>query len=388
MSDFASRPSIHGQCDPRFEAVKTEFTRLHQAGEELGSSLALYVGGELVVDLWAGERDREGAPWQQDTLTNVFSVSKAVTAVCMLRAAELGAIELDRPVADYWPEYGRNGKKRTLVSWLLNHRAGQPAFKTRLREEELYDWERITSLLAEEEPWWEPGRQHGYHMVSYGWLVGEVMRRALGITVSQFLQEEIAGPLGLDMGFGVNPADDHRVATLTGAKKQPVAGRLSLFNHVLTQPGSLTAKAMTNPLSIMNGANREAWRRAEIPSANLFTTARALATLFGKLACREGVLGEDALQHCMREESAGDDPVLLTRTRFGPGFMLQQPGHPEAEFGPGQQAFGHPGAGGALVFADPERGLGFGYVMNLTGPYVLLDPRPRRLIDAAYQCLG
>ena len=288
---------------------------------------------------------------------------------------------------DYWPEYGRNGKKRTLVSWFLNHKAGQPAMKTPLSDDALYDWERMTETLAAEEPWWEPGTQHGYHMISYGWLVGEVFRRAVGISVASFLKQEIAMPLGLDMCFGVADADFSRVADLQAANQPPAPGRVSLFNHVLENPGSVTAKALMNPMSVMNGANTGEWRRAEIPSANLYSTAEALARLFGNLACREGFLQEQALRNCYQVESEGPDPVLLTNTRFGPGFMLQQPGSIEAEFGPGPKAFGHPGAGGALAFADPDQELGFAFSMNKMGPYVLIDPRPRELIDALYRSL-
>ena len=378
---------IHGHCNSRFEPVREAFSHLIESTGELGAACAIYRQGELAVNLWAGTYNKDGDPWQQNTLVNVFSVSKAVTAICVQKAVELGAIQLERPVIDYWPEYGRNGKKRTLVSWFLNHRAGQPAMKTPLSDDALYDWDRMTETLAAEEPWWEPGTQHGYHMISYGWLVGEVFRRAVGISVADFLKQEIAAPLGLDMCFGVTDADFPRVADLQAANQPPDPGRVSLFNHVLENPTGMTAKALMNPMSVMNGANTSEWRRAEIPSANLHSTSEALAGLFGNLACREGLLQEQALQRCYQVESEGPDPVLLTNTRFGPGFMLQQPGSVEAEFGPGPNAFGHPGAGGALAFADPDQELGFAFSMNKMGPYVLIDPRPRKLIDALYSCL-
>ena len=379
---------IKGHCNPRFEPVQQAFAELFDQFGELGASCAIYEKGELATNLWAGTSNKNADAWQQDTLVNVFSVSKAVTAICVQKAVELGALALDRPVVDYWPEYGINGKKRTLVSWLLNHKAGQPALKTPLPAEALYDWERMTETLAREEPWWEPGTRHGYHMITYGWLVGEVFRRSVGMSVRQFLQEEIAGPLGLDMAFGVPESEFPRLADLVSARVPPEPGRISLFNYVMENPGSLTAVALMNPLSIMSGANTPEWRQAEIPSANLHSTAAGLATLFGKLACREGLLQEDTIRGCYREESRGKDPVMICDTRFGPGFMLQQPGSIEAEFGPGENAFGHPGAGGALAFADPDRELGFAYTMNQMGPYVLIDPRPKKLIDALYECLG
>ena len=379
---------IQGFCKPPFEPMRESFTKLFETEGEAGAACSIYHQGELVVNLWGGTSNKEGDPWQEDTLVNVFSVSKAVTAICVQKAVELGALDLERPVVDYWPEYGVNGKKRTLVSWMLNHKAGQPAMKTPLSDDALYDWERMTETLAKEEPWWEPGSQHGYHMISYGWLVGEVFRRAVGVSVGAFLKQEIAGPLGLDMCFGVSESDFVRLADLLAASQLPEPGRVSLFNHVMGNPGSITAKALMNPMSVMNGANTAEWRRAEIPSANLHSTAAALAKLFGVLAGREGLLKDDTIRRCYQEESRGQDPVLLTETRFGPGFMLQQPGSIEAEFGPGPNAFGHPGAGGALAFADPDQALGFAYSMNQMGPYVLIDPRPRSLIDTLYQCLG
>lgn len=378
---------VHGTCHPQFEPLREAFASLYEESSELGSSCAIYSQGELVANLWAGSSNSEGNPWQQNTLVNVFSVSKAVTAICVQRAVDMGLMELARPVADYWPEYGCNGKKRTLVSWLLNHKAGQPALKTTLPGEAIYDWERMVETLAAEEPWWEPGTKHGYHMISYGWLVGEVFRRAVGISVGAFLREELAGPLGLDMHFGVADSDMERIASLHAAQQLPEPDRVSMFAHVMRNPEGVTARALTNPMTIMNGANTAEWRKAEIPSANLHSTAEALATLFGRVVCREGVISDAAMKRCYQEESIGEDPVLLTNTRFGPGFMLQQPGSVEAEFGPGVNAFGHPGAGGALAFADPDREFGFAYAMNQLGPYVLIDPRPRKLIAAAYGCL-
>lgn len=380
--------TIQGHCDSRFEPVKRAFGELFENHGEKGATMALYHQGQLVVNLWAGETGNEAqSEWQENTLVNVFSVSKAVTALCVQKAVDAGDLDLQRKVVDYWPEYGANGKKSTLVSWMLNHKAGQPAVKAQLTDDAIYDWEQMTSVLAADEPWWEPGKEHGYHLITYGWLVGEVFRRAVGVSVGQFLREELAQPLGLDMMFGVPDADLERSVFLQAAAALPEPGRISLFNHVMTNPSSITARALTNPLSIMNGANSQAWRQAEIPSANLHSTAAALANLFGKTACREGVISDAALQRCQQEESVGQDNVLMTHTRFGPGFMLQQKGDLEAEFGPGQQVFGHPGAGGALAFADPQQEMGFAYAMNQLGPYVLIDSRPRHLIEAVYNCL-
>lgn len=384
MSDVV----IEGWCAPAFYRVRDQFEQLLGNPAERGASVSVYHQGELKVNLWGGTRDKQQTlPWQQDTLVNIFSTSKGVSALAVQKAIDLGLLDLDRRVSFYWPEYGVEGKRDTKVGWILNHRAGQPAFKTRLPDEALFDWERMTSTLAREAPWWAPGRQHGYHPVTFGWLLGEVFRRAVGITLGQFIAQEIAGPLSLDLHLGVNPPDMGRIADMSGARELPVEGRLYLYGHVLGAPDSMTGRAFNNPGSLMTSSNSPWWRAMELPSANVHATAAALATLYGKAVCREGFLSEAALQRCQQEESAGDDPVLHTRTRFGPGFMLQQPGSVEAAFGPGANAFGHPGSGGSLAFGDPDQALGFAFVMNQMGAYVLVDPRPRGLIDALYASL-
>lgn len=379
---------VQGTCASAFERVRREFEQLLQQPSERGAGVSVYRRGELVVNLWGGTRDKAATqPWQQDTLVNIFSTSKAIAALAVQRALDQGLLNLEKPVAWYWPEYGVEGKRDTLVGWILNHRSGQPALRTPLPDEALFDWERMTTTLAREQPWWQPGRQHGYHPVTYGWLLGEVFRRAAGITLGQYLAEEIAGPLKLDLHLGVNPGDWGRIADMAAAREFPAEGRLYLFDSVLKEPESMTARAFTNPKSLMTSSNSPLWRGMELPSANIHATAAAIATLFGKAACREGLISDEALQRCQREESAGEDPVLRTHTRFGPGFMLQQAGSREAGFGPGLQSFGHAGSGGSFAFADPEQEMGFAFVMNQMGPYVLVDPRARRLIDAVYACL-
>lgn len=379
--------SIQGVCQSGFEPIKDAFERVYKEFPEVGSSCSVYHQGELKVNIWAGVVEDGDKSWQEDTLVNVFSTGKGVAALCVQKAVDMGLLELDRPASYYWPEYGRNGKKQTQVAWFLNHRAGQPALKTQIANEALYDWEYMTATLAEEEPWWEPGKAHGYHMMTYGWLVGEVFRRATGATLNEFLQKELVQPLGLEMAYGLSDQQLSRVTDVIVTKTQPAPGRFSLFEKVMADPTSITARSLMNPMSIMTGANSEQWRKAELAAANLHSTAASLAILYGKVACDEGVISSDALQCCQQEQSKGDDAVLLTESRFGPGFMLQQPGSVEAEFGPGDSAFGHPGSGGSLAFADPEKELGFAYVMNQMGPYVLIDPRPRALLEAVYSCL-
>ena len=383
-----TQKAVLGHCGEKFTAVADAFGRLMAKTGERGGSVAVYHQGKMVVNLWTGTRDKASSQsWQEDTLVNVFSSTKGVAALAVQKALDLKLLELERPIAYYWPEYGREGKKDTRVGWILNHRAGQPAIKTPLPDEALFDWERMTATLAAESPWWAPGTRHGYHMISYGWLLGEVFRRAVGVTLGQFLRTELAQPLGLDMHLGLGEAELSRVADLAAATTQPVEGRLYLFAKVISERESMTARALTNPASLLTSSNSLPWRTMELPSANLHATAAALAGLYGKVACGE-VLSAAALERCQQEESVGEDPVLCTRTRFGPGFMLQQVNDVEAGFGPGAKAFGHPGSGGSLAFADPERGLGFAWVMNQMGPYVLIDPRARELVEAVYVSLA
>ena len=228
--------------------VREAFEALMQNPAERGASVALYHQGELKVNLWSGPRDKARTlPWQQDTLVNVFSTSKGIAALAVQKALDQGLLDLDRRISHYWPEYGVEGKKDTKVGWILNHRAGQPAIKTPLPDEALFDWERMTATLAREQPWWEPGRRHGYHMVTYGWLLGEVFRRAVGITLGQYLREEISGPYGLDMYLGVPESELGRLADLSGTSDRPAPGRLSLFEKVALERESMTAKSICKP---------------------------------------------------------------------------------------------------------------------------------------------
>ena len=379
---------VEGTCQPEFEPVKMAFAGLYRAHPELGSACTIFHDGELVVNLWAGSTQKEqGLPWQQDTLVNVFSTGKGVVGSCVQRALDMGLLDLDQKVSYYWPEYGCEGKKDTPVRAFLDHSAGQPAYRTDLPDQALYDWDYMVSTLAKESPWWRPGSQHGYHMMTFGWLIGEVFRRACGITLNQFLQQEFAQPLGLDMGFGLTEEQISRVTDVVGNRQNPEPDRMNLFDKVISDPSSVTARALTNPSSILHGANSHAWRQAELAAANLHSDAASLARLYGEAVCGERVISAAALQRCQQQLRKGADPVLQVTTRFGPGFMLQQGDNVEGRFGPGEKAFGHPGSGGSLAFADPDRRLGFAYVMNQMGPYVLMDPRPVALINAVYECL-
>ncbi len=388
---------IHGKCDPRFGRVREEFAR--GFGElaadpergEIGAAVAASVGGELVADLFGGHADpARTRPWRRDTLANVYSTTKGLVAIAALRLVEQGRLDLDAPVARLWPEFAASGKHAVTLRMLLSHRAGLAALRAPLAPDAIYDWARMTHALAAEEPWWPPGERHGYHAFSYGWLVGELIRRGSALSPGRYLHEALAAPLGLDLHLGLAAAHDERTAELTPL---PLAGPDSeqgrLIARIRGDRESVTAKAFTNPPTLLAAGvvNTRAWRSAEIPAANAHATATALAQLYGGLVgSRAGtrLLGVELVAACSAEESCGFDEVLRLPTRFGPGFMLSQP---HARFGPGPRAFGHPGAGGSLGFADPDAGIGFGYVTNRLGPYLLLDPRPAALAEALYACL-
>ena len=379
--------SISGYCHPDFAAVQTQFESHFQQQSEAGAALAVWYRGELVVDCWGGTRDRAGElPWTEQTQVNVFSTSKMITALAVQRAVDNGDLDLQRPLKDVWPEFASEGKSDITLAWCLNHRAGLPAIREPVDDEALFDWDYMCQRLARERPWWRPGKQHGYHMVTFGWLVGEAFRRTLGVTLGQYLQDEIVQPLSLTMSLGISDPEAE-VADLLGVKTQPQQGRIHLFSRALEDREGVTAKALTNPASLMTSSNKPAWRQMELPSANIHCNARSLAMLLGECLAGERVISRAALTRLMTEESVGPDPVLTTNTRFGPGVMLQQLGDHEAGFGKVSQAFGHPGSGGAMGFADPDTGVAFAYVMNQMGPYLLVDPRPRALADAFYDSL-
>jgi len=379
---------IEGTCDPRFANVKEAFAENLTKRNEYGAAVAVTVGGRMVVDLWGGYADKARTrPWSHDTLANVFSTTKGLTAICAHRLAAEGTLDFDAPVARYWPEFAQNGKEHIPVRQLLNHRAGLPGVRERLKAESYYDWNYMTGLLAAEQPFWVPGTSHGYHAITFGWLVGEVIRRITGKSVGSYFRDELARPLGLDCHIGLSEADDHRCAEIRQASP-PAPGEFNLFEYATRNRDSLTAKVFLNPSNGLRSEviNSRGWRAAEIPAANGHTTARALARLYGALACGgeiEGIriMTPEQIANCYHQESYGTDEVLMITTRFSTGFMLTQPND---KWGPNPHTFGHPGAGGSLGFADPVANVGFGYTMNKMGSGILIDPRARVLFDAVY----
>lgn len=371
---------IEGVCDPRFERVRDAFARNFQEHAEVGAAVTVVLGGEVVVDLRGGWADaQQSRPWSEDTLVNVFSTTKGWTAAVVHDLVDRGALDLDAPVARYWPEFAAAGKGAIPVRALLDHRAGLPALRDRLPDEAAFDWASMTEALAAEEPWWVPETRHGYHTFTFGWLLGEVVRRVTDKTVGEYFRDRFAAPLGLDAFIGLDASHDARCADLFPPVAVPRGS--TLFHYVLANPESITAKAFANPLAMMMPATygSRAWRGAQIPAANGHATANAIARFYSAIGA--GALSAEALARCSTERSAGMDEVLRVPTRFSLGYMLPQEG---AEIGKGATSFGHPGAGGSIGFADPERQLGFGYVMNRMGTSILVDPRAASLISAVY----
>ncbi len=379
---------IHGDCASRFAGVRDAFAR-NFAGGEVGAALAVTVDGELVVDLWGGYADAaRTCPWERDTLVTVYSTTKGMTALCANRLAEDGRLDLDAPVAEYWPEFAQAGKERLPVRYLLTHQAGLAAISRRLATEQLYDWEAMTAALAAQKPWWEPGTQHGYHALTFGHLVGEVVRRIDGRSLGTYFREEIAAPLCVDFHIGLDARDDARCAEIIPPPAPP--GGTDATTALTGALSPLAAKALGNPLVRPSAVNTRAWRGAEVPAANGHGTARALARVYGALACGGDVggvhvLSPAAIARATTEYAFGPDAVLgPLQTRFGLGFFLT---HPMIPFGPNPRAFGHPGAGGSVAFADPDARVGFAYVMNQMQNALAGDARGFALIFELYEAL-
>jgi|FLYL01.1.fsa_nt_gi CubicO group peptidase (beta-lactamase class C family) len=382
---------IHGTCDARFSRVRDAFADNFARHGEVGAALSITVDGETVVDLWGGHADAARTrPWERDTIVNVFSTTKGMTALCANRLIDQGRLDPDAPVAAYWPEFARAGKEKITVRQVLSHQAGLPAVRELLPAN--YEWAPMIQALERTEPWWEPGTKHGYHAVTFGHLVGEIIRRITGMSVSAYFRKEVAEPLGVDFYIGFGPELDYRVAEMIPAPLGALPPEHPM-SKVFTDPTSMNFKAFfINPKPMQDPLymNKRDWRAAEIPAANGHTNARALARVYGALACGGEyhgyrLLSPEAIQRAREEQAYGEDAVLMIPTRWGLGFMLD---NPELPLTPGARMFGHAGMGGSIGFADPEARVGFGYTMNkMLFSLELLDPRWRPLVDALYESL-
>jgi CubicO group peptidase (beta-lactamase class C family) len=366
---------VQGHCDARFGEIREIFERSFDGDEEIGAAICFVLDGETVVDLWGGHYDAERTrPWERDTIVNTYSTTKGLTAICAHQLVERGVLDLDLPVARYWPEFAAAGKGDIPVRWLLSHQAGLPAVRKRLPDDAVLRWDVMTEALAAQEPWWEPGTKHGYHALTYGFLVGEVIRRVSGVSVGQWLHGHVTGPLDADYHIGFGPEHDARTADLIGnlfakpgADIPELPGPLGQMMKDMTDPTTMTGAAFNNPPRGADRVNTRDWRAAEVPAANGHGSARALARIYGALA-RGGeidgvrILQPESIERARTEQAFGPDAVLgQLPMRFGLGFMLR---HDFMPLSPSPNAFGHPGAGGSIGMADPDAKVGFGYVMN------------------------
>jgi len=378
---------VNGYCDERFIEAKELFEQSISSGFELGCAITLEIEGEVVLDLWGGHANLEKTEkWKKDTIVNVFSTTKGMAAMCLLQLVEKGLIDLDAPVSQYWPEFAANGKEAIPVRYLLCHKSGLCGVREPLGHGSFTNWELICSELAKQEPFWEPGTAHGYHALTFGHLVGEVVRRVSGKTIGQYFNDEIAKPLDLDFWIGLPEDKFSRVTDiqpnipgLLQKTMMPILSRIPRFAAPrlirmlldMQDPTTASGAAFNNPQMKMDPKNMEAntreWRMAEIPAANGHGTARSIAKLYGALAIggsRDGVhvLNPETIEMARQTESDGKDLVLgQIHTRFGLGFML---GTEDVSMGPNKNSMGHGGAGGSLGFADIDNKISLGFTMN------------------------
>ena len=391
--------TIHGYCDANFDSVRQAFADNFTANEEVGASVCVTWRGETVVDLWGGVTDTQSAkPWEENTKCVVFSCTKGATALCVHVLASRGQVDIDKPVAAYWPEFAQAGKENITVRMFLNHQSGVAAVDQGLSTECYADWDEVISALERQSPYWEPGTRAGYHLLSFGWLNGEIVKRVSGKSLGQFFKDEIAEPLGLDFWIGLPPALDKDIAPMIPAPPEPDND----FFKALLDTNSLQTHGLLNFGNYMStdaGFNSTVAHRAEIGGAGGITNARGLAGMYAPLANGGELNGvkivsAETIAAMARTSSAvGIDAMLLMPTRFGLGFMKsmdnrREPlGRRSSAILP-ESAFGHVGAGGSLGFADPSSGISFGYAMNRMGPGLLLNERGQSLVDATTASLN
>ena len=371
-----------GFVAPGYEPVAKAFGENFEQFGEVGAACCVYRDGVVVVDLTGGVTAPGGShPYNRDTLQMVMSSTKGVVAVAAHMLAQEGKLDFDEPVVKYWPEFGIEGKERMPVRWLFSHRAGLPAIDRALTIEDVYAWTPVVDALAAQRPLWEPNTAHGYHVGTYGWLAGEVLRRITGEPVGKFVAERIAGPLKLDLWIGLPESEESRVAPMIAPPPLPPGAEIDIFTARMFDPTTLLHKAFVNPPLPAPVFNERAFHAAEIPAANGITNARSLARMYA--ACIgevDGVrlMSPETLAAATRPQSAGEDVVLGYETRFATGFQLAFPFRPMA----GEGSFGHYGMGGSVGFANPSKGIAFGYVMNQMLPSGGIDPRTHHLVEA------
>jgi CubicO group peptidase (beta-lactamase class C family) len=383
---------IAGTMAPGFEKVADAFRRAFDGKPEMGAALSVRVRGESVVDLWGGVADaRDASPWTRDTATVVFSCTKGLVAILAADLVRRGLLDYDAPVADYWPEFAEAGKAQVRVGDLLAHRAGLSAPRDDLTPADLIDWATMTSTLARQEPLWQPGTGYSYHAITYGWLIGEVIRRVAGESVGAFFARTVTGPLGADAWIGLPPQEESRVAlsrvgpslrALTEIQERDAPAGIDWNGRAMTLGGALPRELVADA----EGFNLPSVREAEVPGAGGIATARGLAAIWSATVVEtDGVrLLDDAILARALTPASEGMPVFEVPPpwpRWGMGFQLDS----EARRYLTPRSFGHDGAGGQVAFADPETGVGFAFVTNQME--AIDDHRATHIIDALRETL-
>ena len=375
--------TAHGTCEPAFEPVRDALASLVDSEQDVGACAAVVHEGRLVADVWAGHQDEaRTTPWEQDTIINVWSTTKTMTNLSALILADRGELDVDAPIADYWPDFKANGKEGVLVRHALAHTAGLPSWRTRLTAQDLYDWDRVTAMLAEDEPWWEPGTASGYHAITQGNLVGEVIRRVTGETVGTWFRKNVAEPLGADFHIGTPAECDERVAKVIPPP--------SLAEQVAQlDPDSVAVRVLSNPALDAAVSWEVPWRRAEIPAGGGHGNARSVAivqSIVSGLGETHGkrFLSPAGCERIFEEQSYTTDLVLGVPIRLGIGYGLSSN---EIPF-PSPRTCFWGGWGGSLVINDLENHLTVAYVMNKMGLGTVGDMRGAAIVGAAYQSLA
>ena len=395
-SDFAH---ARGNCEPQFHAVREILEQGISSGEEVGAAVSFYLEGECVVDLRVGSLDEEGrVPWEEDTLVNVWSATKGMVAICVLHLIEQGLIDLEAPVSHYWPEFSHNGKGNTSIKWVLSHKAGLPSIQETLPRGSLFNWATMCNALADAKPWWVPGTKHAYHPMTWGFILGEIVRRVSGLRLGEYFAQNVAQPLEADFYISLPSSEEYRTATIYGAiaGNRPVPeipdlpGPMGDFLRNMRDPNSMIGASILNPAMDEGLVNTRAWRQAEIPSVNGYGTAHALAKIYSALvqpstSKNVHLLMRETVERATAEEAYGPDEMTGGfPSRFGLGFMLC---HKGVSLSPNSKAFGHPGMGGSLGMADPDVGVGFGCTVNNMSMGLVNSTLAIAAVNAFYQAL-
>jgi CubicO group peptidase (beta-lactamase class C family) len=387
IEENAIQLELQGEVDAAFDPVAEAFMAGFAEGRDVGAALAIVLDGELVVDLWAGYTDRKKTqPWEADTLCCLFSSTKGIATICLLQAVAEDLLALDEPLAAFWPEFKSGSKADITLRHVLCHQAGMVGFRKPVETDLLYDWDAFCQALALEEPWWTPGSKHGYHARTFGFLLGECLRRKTGLMIGDWFRQRLSGPRALDLHIGLDEKDLGRCAQMVPARVR--AGQIGVPESARAMMAAMqdrstpTGAAFQNPSQGPGYMNTERFRQAELPAMNGHGTARDLARLYAALP---DILPSAVLAEATRVHSSGPDEVLLAYSQFGLGFMLHDEAAP---IGVRTGSFGHAGAGGSMAFYDPGAGLGFCFVMNqMQAGVVTGGASAVACADAAYDCL-